>query len=142
MNLNYLTSPTRVLELLRETALAHAATLPGLKECTEVEALPGGYLHVRWQRCQGVGAHIDVHVECSTVEHQPGTRHTKEVWARVSPVTVKVGVTQQTTLASVAVAQATLHRAVAELRMRLEAMLSELTVGVPCDERGRELADG
>ena len=31
---------------------------------------------------------------------------------------------------------------VAELRMRLEAMLSELTVGVPCDERGRELADG
>lgn len=139
MNLNNLTHPDKALAVVRDIILAHASAIHGLKRCSSLDELGGGYLHAEWQRSFGVGAQLNVHLMPPTVHTQRADRRKPQSWARISDVHVTVCATQQTVSPAIAIAQATLHRSVAELACLIEAALQDLTVGEPCDEEGRDL---
>lgn len=127
MNLNNLITAETAMKRLKAAALGRAVW--GTLRVTADEDLVSGMLSVEFSRSHGVTATLHVYVT--------GSRHEPTVHARVSDVEVTLSAGQMTCKPSIAIAQATLHRDVAELACALEAMASEWTVGVPCDADGR-----
>lgn len=138
MNLNNLTSPRNMLEILRDAGWRTAVALPGLVHCTASEDLDTGYLYLRWKRSAHVEAQIMIDIDTPVLRTQPGYRRgDPEIHALVSAVRVVVSVTQSPCSPTVAIAQSTLHHCVAEIACMLEALAQDHTVGVldkePCN---------
>lgn len=140
MNLNNLITAETAVKRLKAMVLGRAVW--GTTRVTADEELVSGMLEVEFSRSHGVTATLHVHVTGNRHEQQgPFRRNGPTVHARVSDVEVTLSAGQMTCKPSIAIAQATLHRDVAELACTLEAMASEWTVGVPCDADGRMITN-
>lgn len=136
MNLNNLITAETALKRLK--AAVHARAVWGTVRITADDNLVAGLLEVQFSRSHGVTAALHVYVtDHRHVTQGPFRRNEPVLHARVCDVDVTLSASQMTCKPAIAIAQATLHREVAELACMLEAMASEWTVGEPCDQDGR-----
>lgn len=140
MNLNNLITAETAVKRLKAAVQDRAVW--GTTRVTADEDLTSGMLSVVFSRSHGVTATLTVWMNNDRFEQQlPFHRHETTLYARVADVEVMVTAGQMTCKPSIAIAQAALHRDVAELACTLEAMAFEWTVGVPCDADGRMITN-
>lgn len=138
MNLNNLITPETAMKRLKAAVLGRAVW--GTVRVTADEDLVSGMLEVEFSRSHGVTAILHMHVTgCRREQQRPFRRNEPVIHGRVCDIKVTVSAGQMTCKPSIAIAQATLHRDVAELACALDAMAAEWTVGELCDEDGRTI---